>query len=248
VRDGRGRALLFWLGLGLIYGALQTHFDYYAQHMFFMHRLQHLLLHHLAPFLIALAAPAETLSRGLPQAAHRYLLAPLRDNRRVGQLYALLQQPAVAALLFVGLIYLWLLPELHFLAMLNLPLYNAMNWGMALDGLLFWWMVFNLRTRQQNTHHYGGRILLLFLMMFPQIAIGAHITFARHELYEVYALCGRIWPLSAGLDQVLGGLVTWIPSAMMSIAASLVLLHRWNSRRRIRGEVGETRALLGDEG
>lgn len=50
----RWRAGAFWSGFALIYIALHTGFDYYAQHAFFMHRLQHLALHHLGPFLIAL--------------------------------------------------------------------------------------------------------------------------------------------------------------------------------------------------
>lgn len=222
-----GRRLMFWLGLALMYLVLQTHYDYYAQHMFFVHRLQHIVLHHLAPFLIALAAPAEVLTAGLPAVLHRFV-APMRRNSALRSVYRGIQQPVVASLLFVGLIGLWLTPGLHFYAMLNVPLYDAMNWGMALDGLLFWWMVFNLRSfGSDDANHYGGRILLLFLLMLPQIVIGAHIALSHRDLYEVYAVCGRVWPLSAQVDQQIGGLITWIPAAMMSIAGALVLLHRW---------------------
>jgi putative membrane protein len=225
---GGGRAPAFWLGLALMYGALQTHYDYYAQHMFFLHRLQHLVLHHLAPFLIAVAAPSGTLAAGLPPAVRRDFVTPLYKTPALNHFYRAIQQPLVAALLFVGLIYLWLIPGVHFLAMLNVPLYDAMNWSMALDGLLFWWMVFNLRApNSSDAHHYGGRILLLFLVMLPQIVIGAHIALSHHDLYAVYAVCGRIWPLSAQVDQQIGGLITWIPSAMMSIVGALVLLRRW---------------------
>ena len=72
---GRGRRLMFWLGLALMYSVLQTQYDYYAQHMFFMHRLQHFVLHHLAPFLIALAAPAEILMAGLPLTIHHHIIS-----------------------------------------------------------------------------------------------------------------------------------------------------------------------------
>jgi len=227
-----GRATAFWIGLTLIYLALQTRFDYYAQHMFFIHRLQHLLLHHVGPFLIAWAAPAGALAAGVPKKFRRgFLLQPL--VRWVAPIYRVLQQPMFAALLFVGLIYLWLIPEIHFTAMLNVPLYNAMNWGMAIDGLLFWWMVFNRRAADSSdARHYGGRILLLFLIMFPQIIIGAYIALSRHELYQSYAVCGRAWPLSPITDQQLGGLITWIPPAMMSIAGALILLRRWMDEQR----------------
>ena len=225
---GRGRRLMFWLGLALMYSVLQTQYDYYAQHMFFMHRLQHFVLHHLAPFLIALAAPAEILMAGLPLTIHHHIAAPLRRNPALRCIYRTMQKPLIATLLYVGLIYLWLIPGLHFYAMLNVPLYNTMNWGMALDGLLFWWMVFNLRTPgSSDVSHYGERILLLFLEMLPQILIGAHIALSQRDLYDVYGVCGRAWPLSAEVDQQIGGLLTWIPPAMMSTAGALVLLHRW---------------------
>lgn len=227
-KPGHGRILAFWLGLVLIYLVLQTHYDYYAQHMFFLHRLQHLVLHHLAPFLIAWSAPAAVLAAGLPASVERRMIEPLRHNRILRFVYHWLQQPLIATMLFVGLIYLWLTPSLHFIAMLNIPLYNSMNWGMALDGLLFWWMVFNLRTPYSSDGiHYGGRILLLFLAMPPQIVLGAYIALSERDLYDIYAVCGRAWPLSAHIDQQIGGLITWIPSAMMSLAGMLVLLRRW---------------------
>ena len=229
VRGGLGQALLFWIGLLGMYAVLQTQFDYYAQHSFFMHRLQHLVLHHVAPFLIAVSAPASILGAGLPDSIHRYVVAPLRRNRLLRHLYAAIQQPLVAGAIFVGLIYFWLIPSVHFYAMLNVPLYNTMNWGMAIDGLLFWWMIFNLRVSgSSDVRHYGYRLLVLFLVMFPQIVLGAYITLADGDLFGIYEACGRILPITAQTDQELGGLLTWIPPAMMSVVGGLVLLYRWN--------------------
>lgn len=222
-----GRIWAFWLGLVLIYVVLQTRVDFYAQHMFFLHRLQHLVLHHLAPFLIAWSTPREVLFAGMSLFL-RNLSQSLSKNRFLGAFYRAIQQPVVSTILFVAIIYLWLIPNIHFYAMLNLPLYNLMNWGMAVDGLLFWWMVFNRRAPGiSDARHYGGRIVLLFLAMFPQILIGSYIALSRQDLYDVYAVCGRAWPLTSQVDQQIGGLITWIPAAMMSIVGMLVLLRRW---------------------
>ncbi len=51
----------FLAGLVLIYGVMQTHMDYLAQHMLWIHRVQHLVLHHLGPLLMVLGAAHETL-------------------------------------------------------------------------------------------------------------------------------------------------------------------------------------------
>ena len=61
-----GSVSAFVIGVLLMYLVTQTHFEYWAQYMFFVHRGQHLVLHHLAPFLIALSAPASVLAAGLP--------------------------------------------------------------------------------------------------------------------------------------------------------------------------------------
>ncbi len=225
---GAARSMAFWLGLALIYAALQTHWDYYAQHMFFLHRLQHLALHHVGPFLIVLAAPGAALLAGAPEPVRRHIVAPLARNRALRAVYRGVQQPAVAGLLFVGLIYFWLIPQVHFVAMLNVPLYDAMNWGMAIDGLLFWWMALGPRPETINANrYYGGRGLLLALVMLAQIPIGAGIALSRSDLFSVYEACGRAWSISPLTDQQIGGLITWIPPAMMCVIGFLVLLRRW---------------------
>ncbi|WP_376694565.1 cytochrome c oxidase assembly protein [Wenzhouxiangella sp. EGI_FJ10409] len=225
---GYGPILGFVLGVVLMYLVTQTHFDYWSQYMFFIHRGQHLVLHHLAPFLIALAMPAPVLARGIPPRVRAWFARQgwLRAVWVVP--YRWLQQPAIACFLFVGLIAFWLTPEIHFDAMLSLTLYWVMNWSMALDGLLFWWLMFD-RGKSGITPRlgYGTRVLLLFAVMVPQIIIGASITFADSNWFEVYAVCGRAWPLDPMTDQHLGGLITWIPAAMMSVVGALVILRFW---------------------
>lgn len=220
------RSVAFLVGVALMYAVLQTQFDYMAQHMFFLHRLQHLVLHHLAPFLILIAAPGAVLADGLPQRAR----APLRAVgawRPLNAAYHAVQQPAVASVLFVGLIYLWLMPSLHFYAMLNIPLYNTMNWSMAIDGLLFWYLMLDARKPAEGGLRYGWRLLILGLVILPQNAIGGYIALSSREIYNVYAICGRLWPISPVTDQQIGGLITWIPAAMMSVIGAIVILRRW---------------------
>src|SRR5690606_40966631 len=57
---------------------LHTRIDYYAERMFFIHRFQHLVLHHLGPLLIMGAYPGQVLRAGLPMAWRS-------EERRVGK-------------------------------------------------------------------------------------------------------------------------------------------------------------------
>lgn len=216
---------LFFLGVGAIYTVLQTHFEYLAQHMFFLNRAQHLVMHHLGPLLIAASWPAAPLMRGMP--APVLAIGRWRPLRAV--LYVI-QQPFVAALLFVGLIALWLVPAIHFRAMLDPTLYTFMNWTMVFDGLLFWFMVLDPRGNPPARASFAIRTIVAVGVMMPQIAIGAIITFAKGDLYAFYEWCGRIYPSIGPIDdQQYGGLIIWIPAAMMSVVALLLVL---NAMRR----------------
>lgn len=215
------RIALFLTGMAAIYAVVQTRFDYLAQHMFFLNRLQHVVMHHLGPFLIALAWPWETILAGAPTLVRRAASGPVvRSALQVSR------QPLIAASLFVGLIALWLIPAVHFRAMIDPRLYLVMNWTMVGDGILFWSLVLDPRDREAAHVSFGIRALLAIAVMFPQILIGAVIAFARHDLYTFYAWCGRIYPSIGPLDdQNYGGLIVWIPPAMMSVIALILVLN-----------------------
>src|SRR5690606_39295350 len=65
------RQFLFWTGVILLYLSLHTRIDYYAERLFFAHRLQPLVLHHLGPWLIMGAGHCNVVPVGLPN-SRRY--------------------------------------------------------------------------------------------------------------------------------------------------------------------------------
>jgi putative membrane protein len=220
-RPAIARSLAFVAGVALIYAVLQTHFDYAAQHMFFLNRLQHLAMHHLGPFLIALGWPGASIRRGMPGSFHRML-----DNKRLVRAVRILQHPVIAGVLFVGLIDLWLIPAVHFQAMIDHRLYALMNWSMVADGLLFWCLVLDPRPSPPARVSFGMRMITTVLVMFPQIMLGSYLTFTTYDLYTFYDLCGRLYPtISALNDQHIGGIIVWIPASMMSSAAFMLTLN-----------------------
>ena len=202
----RWRTVLFLLGLVAIYGVLQTRFEYLAEHMFFLNRVQHVVMHHLGPFLIALAWPWQTILDGMPKR-----LRDLAVSATVRRFLTIMRQPFLAAVLFVGLIGLWLVPSIHFRAMIDPKLYLVMNWSMVGDGLLFWSLVLDPRDRSEAGVSFGIRAALPIAIMLPQILLGALLTFSRTDLYAFYEWCGRLYPSVSALDdQHYGGLIVWI--------------------------------------
>jgi putative membrane protein len=226
-RVGFWRAFTFLLGVALNYAVLQTYFDFLAQHMFWIHRFQHLILHHIGPVLIVLAAPGPVLRAGIPAALARRLRRGAWLRRPAQRVFRILQHPLIAPTLFVGLIFFGLTPTIHFTAMIDGRRYLLMNWSMLADGLLFWWLMLSPREQQgRAAMGYVTRIIVLSIIAVPQVILGAYLTLHSTPLYDVYAVCGRAWDLSPMDDQQLGGLLTWIPAAMMSLVGILVVLYR----------------------
>jgi len=224
----RWRQVMFWAGLLVIWAATQTGFEYLAQRMFFTNRIQHVAMHHLGPVLLALSAAGPVILAGGPDR-----LRAVAGHRWTARVMAVVQQPVVAAVLFAGLFFFWLIPPVHFVAMLDPLLYQVMNWSMVVDGILFWALVLDTRPKPPARISYPARAALALAVIFPQILLGALITFATVDLFPYYAFCGRYFPaIGAVTDQQIGGLIIWIPPAMMSVIALLVVI---SNMRRARG-------------
>ena len=127
---------------------------------------------------------------------------------------SILQQPVVAILLFEGLLFLWLIPRIAFRAMFDWPLYEVMNASMVIDGLLFWCLVLDPRPTPPAPVGFFPRLVLSFVIIFPQIILGTAIGLVQHDLYPAFALCGRVFStINPLLDQQIGGLISGCPRA-----------------------------------
>jgi putative membrane protein len=213
------RSIAFVSGVLSLYVVLQTRIDYFALHMFFVHRAQHFVLHHIGAFLVALGAAGPALWAGMPA-----FLRPILASWPARRLVDFIQHPAVAPVLFVGLIYLWLVPELHTRVMLDLRLYNLMNESMAVDGIFFWCLVLDHRPKPPARIGAGLRALLIIAVEPFQMILGAILSLSSTDFYPVYRICGRIWDIGALSDMHYGGLIIWLPSTLTSFAGMIAVL------------------------
>ena len=207
------------LGVLSAYAVLQTRIDYYAQHAFFVHRAQQLVLHHIAPFLIALGTAGPVVRRGMPR-----FVARVADWGPLQRIVDFIQHPAVAPILFVGLLYFFLTPAVHTPVMLDRDLYDLMNWSMLIEGIFFWWLILDPRPKPPARLSTLLRVFLILVIELPQMLVGAILSLSTTDYYPVYRICGRIMPIAALSDQHYGGLIIWLPGTMMSLAAMIVVL------------------------
>jgi putative membrane protein len=218
-----GRQAFFWAGMILLYLSLHTRLDYYAERMFFIHRAQHLVLHHLGPLLLMGAFPGSVMRAALPLAWRRRLRDALRT--RPGSLIkTLVTHKVLVPALFVFLVLVWLIPSVQFYSMLDWRLYRLMNWSVVISGLMYWSLILDRRPSPPAAMSPGGRILSPILTMTPQMIAGAVIAFTEHDIYPIFDLCGRALPMSAQMDQSIGGLTMWIPAALIEVIGLLLAL------------------------
>lgn len=233
---GKVRQTLFWLGWVILYLSLHTRLDYFAERMFFIHRSQHLVLHHLGPLLIMGAYPGQVMRAGLPMAWR----LRLRDFRRTAWgrgLVAVLTNKFLIPAAFLFLVLIWLEPTVQFYSMLDWRLYRLMNWSVTISGILYWNLILDRRTSPPAAMSPGARVFSPVLTMTPQMVSGAFLTFSTRDLYPIFDLCGRAIPgISAQGDQILGGLIMWVPAGMIEVTGlmfALAALMRLSGKNRL---------------
>lgn len=227
LRVSFSRRLVFWIGMAIIYLSLQTYLDYYAEHEFFMHRIQQVLLHHLAPLLIVTAYPSSVLRAGLPLNWRRRLLRPLQRSWPWRLVTGVLLNPAVATVLFIGFILIWLIPSMQTVAMLDWRVYRFMNWTMLISGFAYWSLVLDHRPHPPGRMIAGLRVLSPAVTMTPQILAGAIVTFSKTDLYPIFEICGRAFTFNVLTGQLIGGVITWVPAALIESVGGLMALRQW---------------------
>lgn len=239
LKVGVARRLSFWVGMAIIYLSLHTYLDYYAEHEFFMHRIQQVLLHHLAPLLIVASYPGAALRAGLPLAWRARAWRPAMRSAPGRMVRAVLFNPALATFLFIAFILVWLIPSMQTLAMLDWRIYRFMNWTMLASGFIYWALVLDHRPRPPGLMTPGLRVLSPAITMTPQILAGAIVTFSKTDLYPIFEICGRAFTFNVLTGQLVGGVIMWVPAAIIESIGALLAMRQWlalSRRGRIRRE------------
>jgi len=217
------RKILFWSGVVLIYLSMHTMLDYYAERLFFMHRIQHLVLHHLGPLVLMLAYPGSVMRAGMPL-SWRTRLRRFNQTLAGRAIIAVMTNPIFVPALFVFLVIVWLIPSVQFYSMLDWRLYRLMNWSVVISGFMYWNLILDRRPGPPAAMSPGGRVISPIVTMAPQMLAGAIIAFTERDLYPLFDLCGRAITITPLMDQSIGGLTMWIPAAMTEVAGLLIAL------------------------
>ena len=234
------RHVSYFSGVASIFLALESPIDAFADQLFWVHQIQHLLLRMIGPMLIMLSAPQAFLVRGLPRALREGALAPLASAGIMRSLFGLLASAPVITMLFVAALYVWQYPPIHDAAILNDGIHYTMHISMLAAGLLFFWRIFDPRPAPKGLA-YGKRLMMLLMVMLTQIGLGAYLTLKTEVLYPAYEIAGAMSSMKPLADEMIGGFIVWVPSSMMCLVAVIVVIHAWG-KEETRAEERWTRS------
>jgi putative membrane protein len=201
----RGRQLLFWTGIALVVGALDSPLDTLGERdFFFLHMVQHVVLGDLAPlcFVAGLTGP---------------VLRPVLALRPVNRL-RVLTHPLVAFPLWAVDICVWHVPALYQAALRSSELHACEHLLFFTCGALMWSPV--LETLPAPAW-FGTRAKLGYILSvrLVETVLGNVFIWSNTVFYSWYVHPIPIWGIGALEDQQLAGVVMMVEGGLVTLGA-----------------------------
>lgn len=213
----RRRAAAFYGGIATIAIALDTPIDAYADRLFWVHMVQHVLL-------LTVAPPLLVLGRAWPQLWKPLPVPVRRAAARLFVLGAPLTWPPVALVLLAATVGAWHVPALYDATLRNDLVHQVEHLTFVVAAILFWAPLLGappLRARID----LARRCLYLVLAIVPGWILAIVLAFEGTPLYA-YASTrpGGVSPLG---DQELAAGVMWVPGSLIYLVAACWTFYAW---------------------
>ncbi len=221
----RWQVAAFWGGWVTLFIALVSPLDALGEQLFVAHMIQHLLLMLVAAPLLALSMPPAALAWAVPRRWRRGLAQWWHPQTGLQAAWRMITSPVVTWSVFALVLWVWHLPALYQAALRDVTVHIIEHLSFLGAALLFWW-VLPLHGREHRLS-YGAGILYLFTTALHSSLLGVLLTFSNSVWYVDYVSSAPAWGLTPLEDQQLAGLVMWIPSGILYLAAVLVLMAGW---------------------
>ena len=231
-RRGAGRFATGWrlasylTGLVVLILALLSPIDVLASQLFSLHMIQHLLLVMVAPPLLWLAGPFATGLWAMPRPLRLQVGGWFQHESRFREFLRLVTQPGLSWLLFVGTLFLWHDPNAYSLAQGNGWIHDLEHLTFFGTAMLFWWRVIGAGPHIHGRSSLLSRIGYVMGVVPANMLLGVTLSLAESPIYPYYLGVPRLYGISVMDDQMIAGLIMWIPGTMMYIAAALILVAR----------------------
>jgi putative membrane protein len=207
---------LFYSGLAVIFLALNGWLHDLSDHyLFSAHMVQHLLLTLVAPPLVVAGTPG-------------WMIRPALQLPGVEAIAKWLTKPAHCFAIFNVVLATWHLPPVYNLAMTYHGVHIVQHLTFIAAAVLMWWPVMSPLPELPRLS-YPAQMLYCFALSIPMSLVSVYIAYADALLYTAYAAAPRLWGLTPMQDQLIGGLVMWIPGGLFFFGVMSVVYWQWQA-------------------
>jgi putative membrane protein len=218
------RSAAYLSGLFTVAVALMSPIDTLAGQFFTMHMIQHLLLVMIAPPLLWIADPMPVAMWGLPVALRREVGSWLKPGAAVRRFLRSLTTPGLTWIYFVVTLVGWHDSTAYGAALANDLVHDLEHITFFGTAMLFWWHLIGAAPHIHKPLSRGMRVAYALSVVPPNMLTGVAISFASKPIYAHYTRVARPGSMTILQDQMLAGVIMWIPGSMMYIIAALVFL------------------------
>ena len=212
----------FLSGLALLWLAIASPMDGFADTLLTAHMVEHLLLMSAIPMLLLYGLPVVPLLRGLPAPVTQWIIGPLLRVRTLRSLGKWLVTPPIAFLL-MNLGYLaWHVPAAYDLALENETWHGVEHLCFLITSLLFWWYILRPWPAEKRNSDWGA-LIYLALADIVMTMLSGFLTFCDRPLYPWYINHPNPFGLPVLEDQVLGAVIMWVLGSFAFLVPAMII-------------------------
>jgi cytochrome c oxidase assembly factor CtaG len=230
-----GRLAAFLFGLAILWLAIGSPMDGFADALLSAHMVEHLLLMSFVPPLLLLGDPQVPLLRGLPRIVTVRLLGPLFRLKALRTLGRFLTRPLVAWLA-MNLIFLgWHVPSAYDFALEHERWHDFEHICFLSSSILFWWPVIR---PWPTSARYPGWFMLPYLVGADIVntALSAFLAFCDRPVYSYYLTKPNPFHIAPMTDQVVGAVIMWVVGSLVFLIPAVFItisLFQQDSKLRV---------------
>jgi cytochrome c oxidase assembly factor CtaG len=234
----------FYLGLLVVWIALQSEIDLGGAQLLWVHMVQHDLLVMVAPPLLLLGIPTWIMWRAFPASWRRAVLIlalryrwPWRFGQVIGRLAT---TPALILGIFIGDFLLWHIPFFYDLTLYHANIHIIEHLLFLGTALLFWAQIISTHPQRRMAKHpaqarrhtrrmsYPQQVMYLAAAALAMNILGAIFVFSTGPIYQYYAGLARSPDMpSVVIDQHYAGAAMDVPGTLIFFCDMMIILGLW---------------------
>jgi putative membrane protein len=219
------RLASFLGGLVVLWVAIGSPMDGFADALLSAHMVEHLVLMSFVPPLLLWGLPVVPLLRGLPKSLQRHVVGPVIRTPVLNRFGHWLVKPVVAWLAMNISFLAWHVPTAYDFALEHEGWHDVEHLCFLGTSMLFWFCI--IRPWPATTNRQGwGMLLFLIAADIVNTMLSAFLAFCGRPIYTFYLTNPNPFRAVALEDQVLGAVVMWVIGSLVFLVPAMLITLR----------------------